>query len=108
MPATQEITVSATEFKAKCLELMKQVSSGKLRRVHVTNRGKPLVAVTPESSEIVDEKPWSAESIFGCMKGEVGLADIDWEKPAYTDAELDDFLQDTLDQIDEFARRPRD
>lgn len=86
-----EKTVSATEFKAKCLDLMAQVHSGELRRIHITKRGKPFVAVTPEAADDVDGKPWTAESIFGCLKGTVNLPDgFDWEQSPYSDAELDE------------------
>ncbi len=84
-----ETTVSATEFKAKCLELMAQVHSGTLRRIHVTKRGKPFVAVTSDIGR--DDKPWTPDSIFGCMKGTVQLPDdFDWEQSPYTEADLDE------------------
>ncbi len=88
MATAFEKTVSATEFKAKCLDLMAQVHSGELRRIHITKRGKPFVAVLPDSDGGADEKPWTAESIFGCMKGSVNIpADYDWEVPLYSDAD---------------------
>lgn len=102
-----ETTISATEFKAKCLELMEQGALRQLDRVHVTKRGKPFVTIEmkPETGEPAP----TFDSIFGCMKGEIKLpTDFDLKTPAYTDAELDGFLQDTLDQIDELARRPRE
>jgi antitoxin (DNA-binding transcriptional repressor) of toxin-antitoxin stability system len=40
MSAKTEITMSATEFKAKCLNLMDRIASGSLSRVRVTKRGK--------------------------------------------------------------------
>lgn len=81
-----ETTISATEFKAKCLELMEQGASRQLDRVHVTKRGKPFVTIEmkPETSE-----PRTFESIFGCMKGSTGISeDFDWETPLFSEDEL--------------------
>ena len=57
MTTQAETTLSATEFKAKCLDLMNQVSIGKLRRIHVTKRGKPFVAVTPDKADELAATP---------------------------------------------------
>ncbi len=53
-------TVSASDFKAHCLEIMNQVQSSR-HEVVVTKRGRPVVKVTP-----VDDR---SGPIFGCMKG---------------------------------------
>lgn len=66
---TGEVVITATEFKAKCLDILDQVQSRKLSRVTVTKRGKPVAVVTqPEPEEAFD--PYS---IFGCMKGTVTI-----------------------------------
>lgn len=85
---TGEVVITATEFKAKCLDILDQVQSRKLSRVTVTKRGKPVAVVTqPEPEEAFD--PYS---IFGCMKGTVTAPDdFDWTAPAFDgvmDAEL--------------------
>ena len=69
--------VGATEFKARCLELMDQVAATG-NPVVVTKRGRPLVRLVP-----VDERP---RSIIGALKGHVRIRgdivsplDIRWE-----------------------------
>ena len=52
--------VTATEFKAKCLSLLDQVSKTKTS-LRITRRGKAVVDVVPVSPE-VEEKGW-----FGSM-----------------------------------------
>ena len=48
-------TVAATEFKARCLELIDQVhDTGK--PITITKRGKPVAVLQPLSEE--DLKPW--------------------------------------------------
>ena len=102
MASAAEMTVSATEFKAKCLDLMNKVHAGELRRLRVTKRGKPLVVIQSDDAGALMVEPWTFESTIGCMKGwpRPVPADHDWEKPLYSDAELDGFLQDTADQIE--------
>jgi prevent-host-death family protein len=53
--------VGATEFKARCLQLMKAVHDRKLNSVTVTKRGKPFVKLVP-----VPEEP---TSFHGCLAG---------------------------------------
>lgn len=101
MATSFEKIVSATEFKAKCLELMDQLGQRKLDRVIVTKRGRVVMEAVPPSlpaddTETRDELP----ALFGCMKGTVTVPDdFDWEAPMYTDAELDGFLTETERQI---------
>lgn len=87
MSALQEQTISATEFKAKCLELMEQGALRRLDRVHVTKRGKPFVTLTLTP----DEPPLAADALFGCMKDRTIIPDdYDWDAPIYSEAELDE------------------
>lgn len=61
-------TVTVTEFKAKCLNLLSRLDRGDLARVEVTKRGK-LVAV-------VSSPPNPAEGVWklwGSMKGSVQI-----------------------------------
>jgi prevent-host-death family protein len=61
-PARQSAPeVGATEFKARCLQLMKAVHDRKLNSVTVTKRGKPFVKLVP-----VPEEP---TMIYGCLAG---------------------------------------
>lgn len=87
MVAVFEKTVSATEFKAKCLELMDAAATRKLDRVHVTKRGKPFLTLTM----VPDAAPITADSLFGAMKGSTNIPDdFDWEASPYSEADLDE------------------
>jgi prevent-host-death family protein len=68
--ADSEITISASAFKAKCLDLFKRLERGKLKRITVTRRGKP-VAVVAQSPPA--KKP-SFDDIYGCMRGTIEFA----------------------------------
>ena len=60
------LTVSATEFEAKCLDLIEQVSDGHVSRLEVTRDGKVVAVVTaPLSAE--DE----IRALHGSMRGRV-------------------------------------
>jgi len=58
--------IPATEFKAKCLELMDRVAERRESFV-ITKRGRPVAKLVP-----VDRKP--KDSIFGWLRGEA------WER----------------------------
>ena len=57
-------TVSAAEFKAKCLDILDQVADNR-QSVVVTKRGKPVARVVP-----MVNRP---ERIVGSMKGEIEI-----------------------------------
>lgn len=57
--------IPATEFKAKCLELMDRVAERRETFV-ITKRGKPVAKLVP-----VERKP--KESIFGCMRDKCSI-----------------------------------
>lgn len=63
MGATRRI--SATEFKATCLDLMDQVNSGAITRLEVTKRGKVVAVMTKPPATAAREDP------FGAMRGTV-------------------------------------
>ena len=44
-------TISATEFKAKCLEILDQLGERRLTRVSVTKRGRVVAVLTPPADE---------------------------------------------------------
>lgn len=79
--------LTATEFKATCLQVLDRLAARDLERVEVTKRGK-VVAVL--SSPERDRK--LAESLFGSMRGTVmGLDGVDLTQPIFEgeiDAEL--------------------
>lgn len=70
-------TIKASEFKAKCLEIMDDVAATG-EPVVITKCGVPVAQLTP-----VRQKP---ESLFGAMRGSVtyigdimSLIDVEWE-----------------------------
>ena len=79
------LTISATEFKAKCLRIFDQLESQAIQRVVVTRRGKPV-------AELTTPKPKQIPTIWGCMKGTVHIPPgVDITEPAHDepwDAEL--------------------
>ncbi|WP_372707775.1 type II toxin-antitoxin system Phd/YefM family antitoxin [Brevundimonas sp.] len=79
---TGEVVITATEFKAKCLELLDRVKSGAVKKVHITKRGKEVAILTgPDGAE---EQPWDPQSMFGSMKGMMIIdASIDLTRPIY-------------------------
>ena len=58
---TMKKTVSATEFKAKCLKILNELGS---QGIVITKRGQPVARVTP--SHAVDNS-----KLIGSMKGKV-------------------------------------
>ncbi len=70
-------TISASEFKAKCLDILNQLSARKVTRVTITKHGRPVAVLTPP-----DEANESVRQLYGFMKGTVvGLDDVDLTEP---------------------------
>jgi prevent-host-death family protein len=59
--------VAISEFKAKCLALLEEVSKTKTT-LRVTRRGKPIADVIPSSTEF-DERDW-----IGSMAGRMDIS----------------------------------
>jgi antitoxin (DNA-binding transcriptional repressor) of toxin-antitoxin stability system len=80
-----ELTVSASLFKARCLEIFKALEARKLTRVTVTRRGRPVAELTPPREA-------ARPSLWGCMRGTVTVAPgVDLTEPVLDeplDAEL--------------------
>ncbi len=55
------LEINVTAFKAKCLELFKQLEARRYDRVVVTRRGKPIAELTPTPGEMPD--------IYGALQG---------------------------------------
>ena len=73
----QTLEIAASEFKAKCLDLMDQLAARKLDRIIVTKRGRPVAVLTPPPTP--EEV---AEGLFGCLRGRmVAPADFDFTAP---------------------------
>ncbi len=73
--------ISASEFKATCLELLDRVAAGELERVVITKRGRVVGMLQPP------ERPAAPESVFGCMRGSVVIpAELDLTEPVADEA----------------------
>lgn len=69
-------TFTVTEFKARCLDILDRLGSGKLDRVEVTKRGKVMAVLTPPPAQVDDD-------LFGCLKDQTFVPDdFDLTKPA--------------------------
>ncbi len=64
MGATQ--TISASEFKAKCLGILDRLDSGELDRVNITKRGRTVGVLLPRQNEAE-----TVTDLYGCMRGSV-------------------------------------
>lgn len=62
MSSTQ--TINASEFKAKCLNILDRLASRELTRVTITKRGRTVAILTPPT---VDQPI----DLYGCMRGSV-------------------------------------
>jgi len=63
-------TISASEFKAKCLKILDRLAGRELDRVVITKRGTPVAVLLPP------EQPADAvRDIYGFMRGSVTIAD---------------------------------
>ena len=72
-------TITATEFKATCLDLLDQVASGRITQITVTKRGKPVAVVTAPTPE---KHPFDV--LYGMMEGSViAPPDFDFTAPAF-------------------------
>jgi prevent-host-death family protein len=75
MPGVQ--TIQASEFKAKCLEILDRLGSRQLERVVITKRGRPVAVLTPPLPEAQ-----AVRELHGFMKGAVIMpADVDLTQP---------------------------
>lgn len=84
MAATQ--TIAASEFKAKCLDILERLSSRQLERVVITKRGRPVAVLTPP-----DAAPDAIRNIHGFMEGSVIVpAGFDLTEPVLDESFLAD------------------
>ena len=76
--------ISATEFKATCLDLLDQVASGAIEGVTITKRGRVVGVLRPP------EPTPAATGLFGCMRGTVIIAPgVDITEPVAPDFEAE-------------------
>jgi len=70
-------TFTATEFKAKCLDIFDKLAAHELTRVTITKRGKPVAVLTPP-----DDPQAAVRRLHGFMRGTViAPPDIDLTAP---------------------------
>ena len=59
-------TVSATEFKAKCLDFLDRVNARQISRLEITKRGKLVAVLIPPASQ-----PETLEQLHGFLRDSV-------------------------------------
>jgi prevent-host-death family protein len=67
---TNTETISASEFKAKCLNILDRLACHELDRVVITKRGKPVAVLVPPQ-----QQAGAVRGIYGFMRGSVIIAD---------------------------------
>ena len=76
-------TFSATEFKAKCLDILNRLHAREIDEVIITKRGKTMAVLTPPKSETE-----AVHSLHGFMRGTVKIPDgVDLTAPMDEDFE---------------------
>lgn len=76
------VTVSVTEFKAKCVSLFKDLERRKVSKIIVTRRGRPVAELKPPVGDL--------PSLFGAHAGSVEIVgDYDLTSPTFEDAAFD-------------------
>ncbi len=89
MASHAERTMSATEFKAKCLDVMDRLHSGELERVVVTKHGEPWATMGPPPAAVSEREPTPFERIHGCMKDDpLFPPDFDFDQPLFTPEDM--------------------
>jgi antitoxin (DNA-binding transcriptional repressor) of toxin-antitoxin stability system len=72
------LEIGATEFRAKCYALLRDVQARRYRKVVITRRGKPIAELTPGD--------FGAPDIYGCMEGSVIIPPgVDLTEPVLED-----------------------
>jgi len=74
--------ISASEFKAKCLDILDRVSRREFERVVITKRGIAVAVLVPPAAEAAD-----VERLHGFMRGSVVVPpEIDLTAPVSNEA----------------------
>jgi prevent-host-death family protein len=77
MAATQ--TISASEFKAKCLNILDRLDKRELDRVIITKRGRTVAVLVPPQNEVE-----ATFELYGCMRGSVTIPEgVDLTEPVF-------------------------
>ncbi len=81
---SEEQTINATEFKAKCLEILDQLAERRLTRVSVTKRGRVVAVLTPPADEAA-----AVQGLHGFLRDQAVLPpDVDLTAPSLDEALL--------------------
>jgi len=76
MPSTQ--TINASDFKARCLEILDRLADRTLERVTITKRGRVVGVLLPP-----EDTADAVRQLHGFMRGSVAIPpDIDLTEPA--------------------------
>jgi antitoxin (DNA-binding transcriptional repressor) of toxin-antitoxin stability system len=62
----KQLEISATTFKATCLEVLRGLERRTYARVIVTRRGKPIAELTPPRTEV--------PKLWGALRGSIDVA----------------------------------
>ena len=80
MPGTQ--TISASEFKARCLEILDRLADRTLERVTITKRGRVVGVLLPPENQAD-----AVRQLHGFMRGSVTIpSDVDLTEPIVHEA----------------------
>ena len=72
-------SISATQFKATCLDLLDQLAAHKITRLEITKRGKVVAVITPPEPP---KNPF--DELYGMMKGcVIAPPDFDFTAPVF-------------------------
>ncbi len=70
-------TINASEFKAKCLNILDRLANQEVDRVIITKRGKTVGVLLPAKPVV------EVTDLYGCMRGSVVIPDgFDLTAPA--------------------------
>lgn len=80
-----EETISVTDFKARCLDLLKRLGRRQLDKVTVTRHGEVVAVITPPDRE----RESAIRALHGSMRGSVIIPEgVDLTEPVL---DIDDF-----------------
>jgi len=75
-------TINASEFKAKCLDILDRLAGHELERVVITKRGRVVAVLTPPPDDAA-----SVRSLHGFMRGSVVIpSGVDLTAPVADEA----------------------
>lgn len=75
-------TVSATEFKAKCFDLLDQVGTRRIGRLEITKHGKVVAILIPPAS-----REEAVRQLHGFLRGSVVVSEeVDLTAPVLVEA----------------------